>query len=112
LANNVKEFKLLSLVYESTGNATILFKTDRPGGTMATRATFNSSSACKIENTNGLRKTFRGPLDGIRGCLYQLKITPDSGVELMLYEGKLELKEIGLYRDGTCGEYFETEELS
>jgi hypothetical protein len=111
-ARHVGEFKSLVLTYESTGSATVTFLTDMPGGAMAVRATFSSSSPCKIENSSSKRKTANFPLDGIVGALYQLKVVPDSGVQLKLFEGRLWVKVIGEFYDGTCNEYFETDEIS
>lgn len=108
----VKEFKGLVLVYEATGPATVKFSTDMPGGQMAQRALFTSSDACKIEDTNGERRTVRFPLDGIVGQLFELEVTPGASTQLKLFEGYLELKYIGEFRDGECGEIFKTDELT
>lgn len=105
---SVKECKLLTLVFESTGGATIEWSSDMPGGVMTVRKT----DTTKIKTTNSKRETLRLPLDGIVGQLFQLKVTPDTGTQLKLFEGTLDFKVIGTFRDGACSEFFETEELS
>ena len=106
--SGVKEFKDLRLIYESTGSGTILWKTDMPGGVIATRKT----NTTEIVDTSGLRKTARVPLDGIEGQLYQLRVTPSGSATLKLFEGFVRLRIVGVYLDGSRSEFYETPEMS
>ena len=110
--SGVKEVKDLRLVYEGNGNAILTWSSDMPGGVMTVRKTIDSTSSCKFVDTNGKRETLRIPLDGIEGQLHQMKIVPDSGVEIKLFEGYVRFRTIGVFIDGSCGEIFETPPLS
>lgn len=102
----VSELKDMTLVCTITGGtATLVFRTDLPGGTMADRKTVTLTA------TTG-RETKNITLDGIRGKLAQIKITPASGATVELFEGSLRYRPIGEYLDGTSGDFWETQPIA
>lgn len=100
----VNELKDLTLVILVTGTATLVIRTDMPGGTMADRKTVTLTA------TTG-RETKNITLDGIRAKLVQFRITPAAGGTVELYSGLIRHRPIGEYLDGTTGDIWETQPI-
>lgn len=102
----VSELKDLTLVCNITGGtASLVIRTDLPGGTMADRKTVTLTA------TTG-RETKNITLDGIRGKLMQVRVTPASGAAVELYSGSVRARQIGEYLDGTTGDIWETQPIA
>lgn len=91
----VQEFKELTVQYQSNGPSTIQLFTDMPGGALASRIT------ATMPSTANERRTFTLPLDNLEGTEFYFKFTPGVATQLRLFSGKLELRMIGIYLDGS-----------
>src|ERR1041384_5005365 len=104
------QFKEISLEYVSpTAAGTLKFFTDMPGNHLVNRVqtTLPTTNADKTPNTT----TF--PLvDGngapLEGTLYYPRVEPPANGALQLRSGVVWMRTIGVYLDGTLGEFFET----
>lgn len=103
---NVHELKDLALLCNVVGGtASLVIRTDMPGGSMADRKTVTLTA------TTG-RQTIPITLDGIRARLFQIKVTPASGAAVELYSGSVRARQIGEYLDGATGEIWETQPIA
>lgn len=108
MAEGVKQYKDLTLVFENSGSCPFKVSTDMPGSTMQVRRTI------QLPATSG-RATKTFPFDDggqalLEGKLIKYRAEP-SGV-LKLYTGSfVRFRVIGEYIDGTVGEVWETQEL-
>jgi len=110
----VKQYKDLTLTYEGTAGGTFLIKTDLPGGTLATRRTITLPPTAA-----GQRVTSTFPLDAVLhsgdGKLLEGKLIvyrAESTGALILYEGFVRFRRVGVYVDGAAGDVWETQPLS
>jgi hypothetical protein len=113
----VAQFKEVSLEYVSpSGASTFTFKTDMPGNEIATRFTgtmpqtgpghYPETTTFSLVDGNG------APLEG---TLYVPRVDPfatsgSGGTQLR--SGVVYLRPIGVYLDGSLGEFFETMPIS
>lgn len=107
----VFDFKEVTFEYQSNGTATFQFYTDMPGGTLAERL----AAGVTLPTTTNTRKTITIPLDGIQGSEYYPKITPGPTTQFILLSGKVWLRPIGVYLDGSLlpqGEVWETQPIA
>lgn len=110
MAEQVKEFKDLTLVFDNTIACPFTVLTDMPGGTMALRRTLT------IPVTTGrIERTF--PFDSVAlgsalvdGKLIQFLASPTGA--LKIYSGFVRFRMVGEYVDGTLGEVWQTQPLS
>ena len=102
----VKQFKDLNIDFDisGSGNVTVAFWTDMPGGTMSSR-----KSVTYTATTGRVTKTI--PLDGIEGTLMKLVVTPATGTVCRLYAATVRLRPVGVYLDGTVGDIWQTLEI-
>lgn len=108
----VKQFKDLIVDYDCSGTGTptldVDIWTDMPGGAMASRKKVD------LPATAG-RQTKVIPLDDdgayIEGTLVQAKFTPSATAVVRLYGATLRLRPIGVYLDGSLGEFWKTQEI-
>jgi hypothetical protein len=107
VAENVKQFKDLTLTYYAPSGGTFFIQTDMPGATLAVRRTIN------LPATSGLRQTLTFPLDSpalLEGKLIQYKITSNGTV--IPYSGFVRFRVVGTYIDGASGDVWETQPMS
>jgi hypothetical protein len=99
----VFDLKEVTLEYSSNGAATFQLYTDLPGGALAIRLPLGapSSTGVTLPSTTGIRKTITIPLDGVQATLFYPVITPAGTTQLTLLAGKVLLRPIGLYLDGS-----------
>lgn len=109
----VFDLKEVTLEYSSNGTAVFQLYTDMPGGTLAIRLPLGApaSGGVTLASTGGTRKTITIPLDGTQATEYYPVITPGSTTQLTLLQGKIFLRPIGVYLDGTLGEIFQTQPI-
>ena len=102
----VNEFKEVTLVYASNGDANLQWYTDMPGGALAARLGAGSPPAgITLPTTSGKRQSITIPLDGIRGTEFYPLITPSTastGTQFELYSGVVYLRPLGVYIDGSA----------
>jgi len=111
----VKQYKDLTLTHEGTAGGTFLIKTDMPGGVLSTRRTITLPATAA-----GQRVTRTYPLDsaalhGGDGKLLEGKLIvyrAESTGALILYEGFVRFRRVGVYVDGASGDVWETQPLS
>lgn len=111
----VWQFKECSIEYVGPSGGTFKFSTDLPGGAMAQRLT----PAATLANTPADKspKTQTIPLSDsnsapFEGTLYQPRVEPPPTGVLQLRAGVIWVRPIGVYLDGTLGEFWETLPLS
>lgn len=104
----VFDFKEVTFEYSSNGAATFQFYTDMPGGTLAVRL----GAGITLPSTSGTRKTTTIPLDNIQGTEYYPVITPANTTQFTLLQGKVFLRPIGVYLDGSLGEIWQTQPIA
>ena len=99
----VFDLKEITLEYSSNGAAVLQLYTDLPGGALAIRLPLGSpgSGGVTLPSTSGIRKTITIPLDGTQATLYYPTITPGNTTQLTLLSGKILMRPIGLYLDGS-----------
>jgi hypothetical protein len=111
----VAQFKEISVEYISTaGPGTLKFFTDLPGNHLTERTggkTLTATNADKSPNTITfpLVDNAGAPLEG---TLYYPRVEPPSYGALQLRSGVVWMRPIGVYLDGTLGEFFETQPIS
>jgi len=93
----VFDYKEVTLEYRSNGPATFTLNTDMPGGSMASRVVATLPSSGGI----GANRTQTIALDGVQGTMYQVLITPGAATQFIPLAGKLMLRPIGVYLDGS-----------
>lgn len=95
------------LEYISTTEVTVKISTDRPGGSMALRATLTFPAS-------GTRTKKQLPMapTPLQGQFVQFEVYPAGAGELMLFEGSIEYRVIGSFFDGAAGEKWITQPLS
>ena len=102
----VKQFKEITVVYQSEASATLTVSTDLPSPPVQVRRTFTLA-------TSTTRKNLTCPLDDpslLEGNLIKIKIDP-VGV-FRLFGASVKAREIGVYIDGAHNEIWETQELA
>lgn len=104
--SRVKEFKDVVFGYEANGAVLFEWKTDLPGNAEAVRESKSGG------DTSGERQTLVLPLDGVEGNFYRPRVTPQGATVCKLYWGRVRLKVIGVYLEGSQSEFFETDQLS
>jgi hypothetical protein len=104
----VFDLKEATLEYQSNGVATFQLYTDMPGGTLAARL----GAGVTLPSTSNTRKTITIPLDNIQGTEYYPLITPGGSTQIILLAGKIWLRPIGVYLDGTLGEIWQTQPIA
>lgn len=113
----VAQFKECSLEYVSpSGASSFTFKTDMPGGQIATRLT---EPLPQTASDRSPRTTTVSLVDGngapLEGTLYVTRVDPFATSALggtQLRSGCIFLRPIGVYLDGSLGEFFETMPIS
>ena len=103
----VTQFKDMTLAYYGPSGGTLLAYTDMPGSALALRRTIPLPAT----TTEREQKTFA--LDSpslLEGKLIKWKAS--STGTLILYEGSVRARKVGLYIDGAAGEIWETQPLS
>jgi hypothetical protein len=111
----VCQFKELSVEYISTTAAgTLKFFTDLPGNHLTERTggkTLPATNADKSPNTITfpLVDASGAPLEG---TLYYPRVDPPAAGALQLRSGVVWIRPIGVYLDGSLGEFFETQPIS
>jgi hypothetical protein len=103
--DRVKQFKQVMVDYDASVAGAIDVYTDMPGGVMTDRKV-----AFPLPQTTG-RQTKNVPLDGIEGTLIQFKFTPGATGVMRLYGGTLQMRAVGVYLDGTNGEFWQTQPM-
>lgn len=111
----VNQYKDLTLTYEGTAGGTFTIKTDMPGSTLALRRTITLPPT-----SAGVRATKTFPLDsatlyGGDGKLLEGKLIvyrAESTGAVILYEGFVRFRRVGVYVDGASGDVWETQPLS
>lgn len=109
------QFKEVSLEYVSKDNPGVFkFFTDMPGNHLAERTggkTLPVTNADKTPNTTtiSLVDASGAPLEG---TLYYPRVEPPVNGALQLRSGVVWTRTIGVYLDGTLGEFFETIPIS
>jgi|SRR5580700_2107967 hypothetical protein len=93
----VYDFKEMEITYQSNGVSTVQFYTDMPGGVLAPRL----GAGITMASTGGTRKTLPIPLDAIQGTIFYPVFTPGPTTQLFLLAGKIWMRAIGLYLDGS-----------
>lgn len=110
----VAQFKEISLEYVSpSGASTLKFYTDMPGGHLTERT---GGKSMPITNADKTPATVTFPLvDGngapLEGTLYYPRVEPyatSASGGTQLRGGVVWMRAIGVYLDGTLGEFFET----
>ncbi len=113
----VAQFKEVSLQYVSpSGPSAFKFSTDMPGGHMTERT---GGKALPVTNSDKAPATITIPLNDTNGApfegtLYSFRVDPyaTSGAGgTQLRSGVVWLRPIGVYLDGTLGEFFETQAI-
>ena len=111
----VCQFKEVSLEYVSpTGAGTFRFFTDMPGGHLVERT---GGKVLAQTNADKSPATITFPLiDGsgapLEGTLYYPRVEPPAFGALQLRSGIVYIRAIGVYLDGSLGEFFETLPIS
>jgi len=111
----VAQFKEISIEYISPDAAgSLRFFTDLPGNHLATRIGTKVLTATNADKTPN---TITFPLvDGngapLEGTLYYPRVDPPVTGALQLRSGVVWVRPIGVYLDGTLGEFFETLPIS
>jgi hypothetical protein len=103
----IVQLKDVTLAYNGPSGGTLLVYTDMPGGVLALRRTI------VLPATTGEREQKTFPLDSpslLEGKL--IKWRASSAGTLILYEGSVRARKVGLYIDGAAGETWETQPLS
>jgi len=106
MAENVKQFKDVTITFEAPSGGTFKVYTDMPGGVMTLGRVITLPTT-----TSRTEKTF--PLDNptlLEGKLIQFRC--ESGGIVRLLGGSIRFRKIGTYIDGTVGEVWQTQELS
>lgn len=111
----VAQFKEVSLEYVSpTASGVFLFSTDMPGNHLQERTggmILPQTNADKTPNTITLPLT-----DGLgapyEGTIYVPRVNPPVNGALQLRTGIIWLRTIGVYLDGTHGEFWDTLPIS
>lgn len=112
----VAEFKEVTLEYVSpTSTGLFRFYTDMPGNHMAER--LNGGKVMTATNADKTPNTITFPLvdsNGapLEGTLYQPRVDPPPTGALQLRSGVIWLRTVGVYLDGTLGEFFDTLPIS
>jgi hypothetical protein len=107
----VAQFKEVSLEYVSpTAAGSFKLFTDMPGNHLADRTGVKVLPATNADKTPN---TITFPLvDGngapLEGTLYYPRVDPPASGALQLRGGVIWMRPIGVYLDGTLGEFFET----
>lgn len=113
----VAQFKEISLEYVAlTGAAKLQFFTDMPGNHLAERTTSGGLSM-PVTNADNTPQTITFPLitadsAPLQGTLYYPRVTPYATGIAQLRSGVVVLRVIGVYLDGSTGEFFETQPIS
>lgn len=111
----VAQFKEISVEYVSADGAGALkFYTDLPGNHLTERTGGKVLTATNADKTPN---TITFPLiDGngapLEGTLYYPRVEPPATGALQLRGGVVWMRTIGVYLDGTLGEFFETMPIS
>ena len=103
----IVQLKDVTLTYQAPSGGTLQAYTDMPGSTLALRRTIT------LPATTGEREQKTFPLDSpslLEGKL--IKWRASSAGTLILYEGSVRARKVGLYIDGAAGETWETQPLS
>ncbi len=101
----VKQFKDLTIHYRGSA-ATFKFYSDLPGGSMAVRRTLDIPASSADHGTHTL--LLDNP-DYVEGNLFYPWIKPTG--EFRLFGGVIRFRVIGVYMDGSKGEFWETQPL-
>lgn len=107
----VFDFKEVTIEYQSNGDATFQIYTDMPGGALAVRL----GAGVTLASTTNTRKTITIPLDGIQGTEFYPVITPGATTQFILLSGKVWIRPIGVYLDGSLsptGEIWQTQPIA
>ena len=106
----VSEFKEVTFQYQSNGLSTIQMYTDMPGGSLAIRLPQSAPNnvGITIPSSNNLRVPYTVPLDGIEGGEFYFKFTPSATTQLRLFSSSVKMRMIGVYLDGSIGEFWST----
>lgn len=106
----VAEFKEVTLQYQTNAGGGVSFQwfTDMPGGVLGARL----GSGVPLAGTNAARVTRTIPLDGIEGSEFYPVLTPNNATQLRLFSGVVYLRPIGVYVDGSIGEFWSTPPIS
>lgn len=111
----VAQFKEVSLEYVSpTAAGTFKFFTDMPGGALIERT---GGKVLPLTPADKSPKTITFPLVDVNGAplegtLYYPRVEPPVAGALQLRSGVIWIRTIGVYLDGTLGEFFETLPIS
>lgn len=107
----VAQFKEISVQYVSTTAAgTLKFFTDYPGNHLAERTggkTLPATNADQTPNTITYPLVDSGGAP-LTGTLYYPRVEPPSNGTLQLRSGVVWVRPIGVFLDGSLGEFFET----
>jgi hypothetical protein len=104
--NQVFEFKDLSVEYEAgAAAAKANFFSALPGAAVAQQGGDLTLPVTTTRQT----KTF--PL-GYTGALYKVKFAPAATGTMKLYGAVMQVRQIGVYLDGSMGEFWETQETA
>jgi hypothetical protein len=104
--NQVFEIRAIAVSYEAAGGTgTCELYTDLPGGAMALRDSMN------LPVTSGGRGTASETYNFV-ATTYKVKFTPNAAGILKPYDGTLQVRRIGLYLDGTRGEFWESSDIA
>jgi len=111
MAENVKQFKDITLTYHAPAGGTLYVYTDMPGGALALRKTITltASSQERYTETFQFYETGDNPT-WIEGKLIKFKVTSPGTV--ILYEATVRVRPVGTYIDGASGDVWETQPLS
>lgn len=107
MAEGITQFKDLTLAYYGPSGGTLQAYTDMPGGVLSLRRTIT------LPATTGEREQRTFPLDSpslMEGKLVKWKA--GSTGTLILYDGSVRARKVGLYIDGAAGEVWETQPLN
>jgi hypothetical protein len=106
VAENVKQFKDVTLTYYAPNGGTFEIETDMPGSAFALRRTIT------LDTVTDDRKTQTWPLDDpslLEGKLFKPKIS-STGV-VILYSGFVRARLVGEYIDGGAGDVWEPQPI-
>src|SRR4051794_11662941 len=106
----VAQFKEVSLQYVAVSGGTFKFLTDMPGGHLLERT---GGKAIPASNADKTPATTTIPLiDGngapLEGTIHQERVDPPFGATVQLRSGVLLMRTIGVYLDGSLGEFWES----
>jgi hypothetical protein len=106
MINQVFEFKDLSVEYEAgVAQAKANFYSALPGAAVAQQG---GDLVLPITTT---RQTRTFPL-GYTGAIYKARFTPGATGTMKVYGAVMQVRQIGVYLDGSMGEFWETQETA